>query len=334
MRAIILGATIAAAFAGQACAVEAEFKDWWAACDNTRVCTAFGFADDANWDTPAYLKLTREAGPEDAPMVEIVGQMTASPWRLQVDGKPVPGVPTLTPKDERANLDAGQSAALIKAVANGAKLEVVAGDATAPISLAGSSAALRWLDDQQRRAGTLTALVAKGAKPAKVVPAAPVEPLIRAAAPVSQAKLPTALPKSVRAFVECDEGILDREGFEPVIARLSPGVVLYAPVCSLGAYNMIHTFVLADDVGRNPRALIFTYANGEQAGPDLMNIDFDPATQTLNNFEKGRGLSDCGSANTWVWTGKTFTPTDQSVMGVCKGVSSDDWPTVFHSRRK
>lgn len=332
MRAMILGLGAAWAVGTGACAADAEFKDWWAACDNTRDCTAFGFADDANFDTRAYLKLTRGAGRNDAPMIEVVGQLEAKTWRLQLDGKPVAGVPALPKDDDRIKLSEAQSAALAAAIANGSKLEVVAGEETAPISLAGSSAALRWLDDQQKRAGTVTALVAKGPKPADGVPAPPPLPVIRAAAAVSQSGLPSKVPASVLAVMtDCDEEVLKRDDTDPIIARLSPGMVLYAPLCTMGAYNFVHIFVTADEKGRNPKVLNIRYADGSASDGMLMNVDFDPDSQVLSNFEKGRGLGDCGSGNSWVWTGQAFVQTDQALMSVCKGVISDDWPTVFRS---
>ena len=46
-------------------------------------------------------------------------------------------------------------------------LEVVSESTIETISLAGASAALRYIDAMQRRADTVTAVVAKGAKPAR-----------------------------------------------------------------------------------------------------------------------------------------------------------------------
>lgn len=331
MRATILGMCLALGLAaGAAHAADATFKDWWVACDNVRECAAYGFSPEDS-DSRPYLKLTRGAGAADAPRVEVVGQMGASSWRLQVDGKPVAGIPTLARDEDRLFLNPAQSAALVRAIANGATLEVVAGEETAPISLSGSSAALRWMDDQQKRAGTLGALVAKGPKPATVPPAPPL-PLVRAAAPVSQKGLPTKLPKSVLALMtECEAGIGERMETEPVIARLSPGVILYAPLCYTGAYNFVHTFIVTDEQGKGARPLSIQYENGSPTS-ELMNIHFDPARQALSNFEKGRGVGDCGGVNAWVWTGKAFEVVEEMRMGECRGVGAEDWPITYRSR--
>lgn len=333
MRGTILALGLAFGLAASsASAADAGFKDWWAACDNARECAAFGFSEDA-FEGRAFLKLTRGGAAADAPAIEIMTELKAPAWTVRVDGKPVAGLSGLTRQDDRVHLTPVQSAALVAAIANGAKLDVTGGGETAQVSLAGSSATLRWLDDQQKRAGTVTALVAKGAKPATSVPPAPPLPLLQAAAAVSQKGLPTEVPKAVQALlVECEADIAARTQIEPIIARLSPGVILYAPPCYAGAYNITHMFILADEQGRGAHPANIRYASGEGPTSELMNVDFDPASQTLSNFEKGRGVGDCGSANTWVWTGKSFEPTDEMRMGECRGVPADDWPVTFRTR--
>ena len=67
------------------------FKDWWATCDNTRDCTAYGFEGEAA-EMAGYLKLVRGAAAEAQPRVRIVIEAPAGPWRLTVDGKAVPGL--------------------------------------------------------------------------------------------------------------------------------------------------------------------------------------------------------------------------------------------------
>lgn len=336
MRAWIWGLAAAGAlYAGPGAAADLGVKDWWAACDNTRDCVAFGFSPEDAGDY-AYLRLARGAGASDAPTAEIVAELPADHWRVEVDGKPVPGLSQLRRQEDRISLDARQTAALLGVLVNGSVLEVRAGADGRAVSLAGSSAALRWLDDQQKRAGTATALVAKGPKPASAVLAAPPPPLIAAAAPISQDGLPSKLPKPVSDLLaDCDPEVGDRFDQEtPIIARLSPGVVLYGALCNAGAYNLLHYFVLADERGRGAHPLNLRYANGEDAGPELMNVEFDPASQTLSNFEKGRGLGDCGAINAWVWTGRAFAPAEQALMGDCKGVTAGDWPVLFRSRRR
>ena len=312
------------------------FKDWWVACDNTRQCAAFGFAGEA-FEMAGYLRIERGAAADDAPQARLVMEGPPGTWSLATDGKPVATVQAASEDGDgraAAVLPPAQSAAVLAAAANGKALQVsAAGKPIGAISLAGSSAALRWMDDKQKRAGGVTALVAKGPAPAANVPPAPELPLVRAAPAVSQAGLPKKPPASVTALMkECDDDIAEL-GAEPIAARLSPDLTLWAPLCTRGAYNMIYSFTVVDAKGA-ARPLPIRYADTAEATTELMNVDYDPATRTLSNFEKGRGLGDCGAVNTWVWDGKGFAPTSQDLMGECRGVGPGDWVTTWRTRAK
>jgi hypothetical protein len=229
-------------------------------------------------------------------------------------------------------LTPAQGAALLAAIRNGQRLTLAPG--RSDILLTGAAAALRWMDDQQQRAGTVTALVAKGAKPASAVPAAPPVPLVRPGPAVSQAKLPEKLWPGMRAKLgeDCDAS-LSAEDYDPIIARLSPGVILYGDLCYRGAYNEIYGFLLADEKGGHMRRAEIPNLDGSTTHL-LMNVGFDPETQTLSNFEKGRGFADCGGGYSWVWDGRAFRISDQTEMPACRGLSAEEWPVLFRSRRK
>ena len=335
MTAKVLALTGAATLLASPALANETFKDWWVTCDNTRQCAAFGFAGEA-YEMSGYLKVARGAGAADEPAARIVMDGKAGPWSLAIDGRALASVTARDEDGERASaeLTAGQAKALIAAAANGKALQVTAGGKSlGAISLAGSSAALRWMDDKQKRAGTVTALVAKGASPASAVPPAPAPPLVQAAPAMSQAGLAAKLPRSVAAMMkDCDDDIATLE-IEPVSGRLSPGLTLWAPLCTRGAYNMIYSFFVVDEKGA-ARPLPIRYADTAEATTELMNVSYDAATQTLYNFEKGRGLGDCGATNTWVWDGKGFVATAQDLMGECRGVPPDDWPVSYRTRAK
>jgi hypothetical protein len=328
MKAVVLGLSLAAA--APAALANETFKDWWAACDNTRQCAAFGFGGEA-FEMAGYLKITRGAEPETAPEVRIVMEGKAGAWTLSVDGRPLASVTARDEDGERAaaELTAAQASALIAAAANGEALQVSAGGKPlGAISLAGSSAALRWMDDRQKRAGTVTALVAKGRAPASSMPPPQPTPVVQTAPPVSQDGLSARTPRAVSALMkDCDDDIATLE-VEPLVARLSPGLTLWAPLCTRGAYNMIHSFFVMDAKGV-ARPLAIRHPGSDDAVTELMNVSYDAKTRTLYNFEKGRGLGDCGASNAWVWDGKAFVPTSQDLMGECRGVPPDDWPVTY-----
>lgn len=325
----------AAALAGAARAETKSFGDWTVVCDNVRNCSAFGFSPEAAEDT-AYLKLERGSAASATPALAVaLYTPPAGNWRLAVDGRDLGEVTPVTEEADdqypRATLPAETAQATIGAIRDGRVLTVAAGAKSVQISLTGSSAALRWMDAQQKRAGTTSALVARGKGRA---PAAPAAPLVRTATVASQAGLPKTLPPSVQhKFADCDAD-MPQFGQEPLIARLSPGVVLWAAPCSHGAYNVIYALYLGDEAGRNLRPARFPYESGQAAVRDLMNVDFDPKTQTLSNFDKARGLGDCGAFSEWVWDGKAFRLKAQSLMPECRAVPWDDWPTSYVTRSR
>lgn len=335
MTAKVLALTGAVVLTASPALANETFKDWWVTCDNTRECAAFGFAGEA-FEMSGYLKVARGSGAGDEPAARLVMEGKAGTWSLAVDGRPLAVVQALDEDGQRAaaDLTIAQAKAVIAAAANGKALQVsLGGKSLGAISLAGSSAALRWMDDRQKRAGGVTALVAKGPAPASAVPPAPPPPLVLAAPPVSQAGLPAKPPRAVMALMkDCDEDIATLE-IAPISARLSPDLTLWAPLCTRGAYNMIYSFTVVDAKGA-ARPLPIRYADTPEATTELMNVDYDPATRTLSNFEKGRGLGDCGATNAWVWDGKAFVATAQDLMGECRGVTPDDWPVSYRTRTK
>lgn len=329
--------------ASHAGAQQKSFKDWTASCDNLMRCSAFGFSGETA-DPSGFIRLNRDAGGAAAPKISLNRDEAegAKPqtWRVLVDGKPAPGLGALAARQTdsymRVELTPAQGQALLAAMRGGSALTVENGSGEPlALSLSGSNAALLWIDDKQGRVGGATALISRGAKPASAVPPAPAMPVVRRGAPVSQAGLPKTLPKALRgdrAFAECDADT-GRLGAPDEIHRLSPGVVLWATECDSGAYNAVYAMVLADDHGRNPRPVGLFTAPGEPAGSDdtVMNISFDPKTQTLTSFGKGRGIGDCGEQYAWVWDGKAFQLTEASEMGECRGLSPDEWPVTYRA---
>jgi Protein of unknown function (DUF1176) len=341
-----LGVMTALAVAGAGHAAGTKtVKDWTAVCNNLGDCTAFGFSPEGA-DTPAYLIIQRQAGPAAQPTVTIVyGSADAQPaqtWTLALDKRPIAGLgPVRAAGSEngaRATLTGAAAAQLIDAMRNGQALELDGGGKTSldEVSLSGSAATLLWVDDQQGRVGTVTALTRKGAAPASSVHPRLSPPLVRPAPPASQSGLPKQAPKSlIKSVSDCD---FDASSGEPddTIARLAPGVVLWGPECDMAAYNETSVFFIGDEHAGHLKRVIFPEAPGAGQLTDdtLMNVGFDAASQTLSSFSKGRGIADCGSTEAWVWDGKAFQMAREETMPECRGVVPDDWPSLFVSRQK
>src|SRR5262249_41945223 len=201
------------------------------------------------------------------------------------------------------------------------------------ISLSGLAAALLWIDDQQKRVGTGTALIGRGDKPAAAGPALRGVPGAGRAAGPGPKRAPAAVTAKARAACE------DRKLGEPDdVARLDANTVMYSFVCTKlsGAYNFFNALVI-EQAGKPVRLAEFKFpreygATDHDYSP--INAGFDEATQTLSTFNKGRGIGDCGSTSDWVWDGQAFRMIRSKAMPECHGIGESDWPVIYRAERK
>lgn len=330
MLALAAALALAPGMAGAAGAVN-SFKDWTVVCDNLRNCEADGFSpEDA--ERPAILMLTRSGAPTAPPGLEVLlmadadGAARGARLALVVDDRPVLTVPL--GDHGMATLAAAQVGPLLAAARNGATLSVRHGDReVGVVSLAGMAAALRYVDDQQRRAGTVTAMIAKGAAPVSAVPPQPAMPVVRRAPAVAQTGLAKKPPASVKAQIAKAECDTDPEfaASGPEVHRLSADEVLWQIPCGHGAYNFSSLFVIVDKAGAARIAPLEGLGDGV-----AVNAAYDPKTRILGAYNKGRGVGDCGESAEWAWTGRIFALTQEASMPVCRGQT--DWPTSFQAK--
>lgn len=313
-----------------------KFRDWIAVCDNTNECAAFGpAADQTGW-----IKVAASPGPNGGLFVVlgVQGDTSASPGSVSfaIDGR------RFAARSERGSDDFRVAArdvpAVLAAIGDGATMMVGTGEPTA-MSLSGAAAALLWIDERQGRSGTTAALVRPGTRPAAAIPAPPPAPVVTAAPAVSQAgfgesdqTLPASL-EALPAVKACREETShsDWGRKEVMSARLDASTELWAVPCFAGAYNIGHDWYLTGEGGRNPRPLRLASANGELS-TGTINGGYAADARTIVAFAKGRGPGDCGSAQTWTWTGRDFVLTAESEMTECWGVPADLWPTTWRTR--
>ncbi|WP_367714899.1 DUF1176 domain-containing protein [Nitratireductor sp. GISD-1A_MAKvit] len=101
---------------------------------------------------------------------------------------------------------------------------------------------------------------------------------------------------------------------------------LFRFYCASGAYNEMHTYILADEDGRltplqfaAPETSV-QYEDGDSSGKvedirivgytardTMLNSTYDADTLTLTSYNKWRGLGDAFSAGTWIFREGTFT---------------------------
>jgi hypothetical protein len=330
-----------------------QFRDWVAACDNLRRCMAYGF--DAELAGNSYMRLERNAAAEAQLRITIMTEaQKQAKLMLTFDDPALAGLPSgpligeenSDDETRRVTIAEPQAVAAALAALRKAKTLVItridpagappSDPAKSEISLSGLAAARLWVGVQQKRVGTVTALIGRGDKPAAAVPSVPAPPVVvaakRATAPVPK-KAPAAVLAKARAVCK------DRTIAEPDdVSRLGANDVMYSFVCPnlSGAYNFFNALVI-DSPGKPPRLAEFRFpreygATEHDYSP--INAGFDETTQTLSTFNKGRGIGDCGSSSEWVWDGKAFQLILSKAMPECHGVREDEWPTVWRAERK
>jgi hypothetical protein len=286
------------------------FTDWTAGCDNTLRCTLGSLLpDQSTGEDNVTLNLVREPGPNDQAATK------RPPASIAVDGKAI------------ALHDA---AALAAAIANAQSLKILdANDGTlATLSLKGAAAALRYIDAQQGRAGSIDAIVAKGPAPSRA-PTPPLPVIAAITQSGAPAKLTPAQIATMRKRATCD-----LEGFAAEVHALGGGKSLVILPCSTGAYNLIGALFIVDGAKITPAQLDAPSgfdATGASSGTpvkSVINGTFENGV--LTSYAKGRGLGDCGSRQSFVWDATRFRLSHQADMGECRG--NIDYITTWRAK--
>lgn len=327
-----------------------SFGTWSGTCNNLGACVAIGTASDDLF----YVRIARAAGAAAAPDVKIVlvtsdplksaaaptFALTAVQGGQRTDLESIPATADGEDKDRYSARITQDAAALafIAAIRNATTLDYKLLDASGSLDLKGLAAALRWIDAQQGRAGTPTALVARGMTPIGQVPEPSRPPIIRAA-PAGSVKeiakpiLDRGLLQEAEAIADCDKAVV--AAHESAQAwRLGANQVFVAVPCFNAAYNFSSALFFTG-VGGKPRPVPLPSAPGDSgtARNVVTNFGFDPKSMTLTEFNKGRGIGDCGETRTWLWTGQTFALLDAARLEACPGALPEDWPNTFHAER-
>lgn len=336
--------------AGPAAAGESRiFRDWVAGCDNLRQCAALSLPGEAD-ERIAFLKLERPAGPNGEPVLSLNLRDQKLPRafeaRLTLDDTPFPAAGSRFPGSS-VDLEVGMieiaakdAQALLAAARKATKLGLRVGERSFTVSLAGAVAALLFIDEQQGRLGTVSALIRKGDKPAATVPAEPAPPVVTARATAGLAapaeKAAKALASELRAHLkrtapDSCEDLDEGSSISDSAWALAPNRLLVGLVCYRGAYNFGHAYWLVEP-GKvaAARRVAFPTPSGKPQD-DLVNSSYDPATGQLDFFSKGRGLGDCGASGLYAWSGTAFALARWREMGTCRGLPSDEWITLFRS---
>ena len=303
------------------------YKDWIVGCDNVRVCQANALEVPPGGDDFLAITVSRGALPTDRATLSVPlpdGAAIGQRFSLKVDAATVVTFPVRSKDSASLPLSGGLLAALRKG--QHATLLDASGKKAGEASLAGLAAAMRYVDDQQGRVGTIGALVATGPKLDATVPAPPASPLI--VTPAASSKPPRTVSVTVATrLIGPDNATCDYANakVEPRAYRLDAAhsLVLIDHPCGNSAYNYFPSVYVLDEAGSaRPASFDQPDGMGESFAADtgdLTNGDWDPKTRRLSSYEKGRGFGDCGLNQIYAWDGERFRLLEQAEMGECRG---------------
>jgi Protein of unknown function (DUF1176) len=304
------------------------FSDWIVGCDNGLSCHATSLLDEGSGSgEAASLSITRDA----AGMASPVAVIRTDGWRrelkgvvsqLSVDGRAL---------ELRFNHGGGRiifanggDRAAIDAIRQGQMLSLLDSDGKplATISLKGLSAALLFMDEQQRRLGTTTALVRRGDASPQSIPAPPRAPIV--SMPPPSAKRPVEINAAQRRDEQKVFGCRQVEARMLALPiryhRLDAAntLALVPAPCGTGAYNAHEIAVIVSEDGR-ARPADMQFPMDEDVKHMVVNPRWDPQERLLISFAKSRGLGDCGTIQRWAWDGERFRLAAQLEMSTCRG---------------
>jgi len=324
-----------------------SFKDWAVGCDNGGICRAVSLipAEPGTRfdDLQGPLTIIRTAGTDDILRIRAtVHADDIDRYRMLVDGHLVDTGP-IVPGDYPVEIVGEDARKVAQAIIKGRKLVLQGpgGETLSQISLAGSSAALRYIDQQQRRTGTRTGLVAKGSRTFEFgqsdIPTITVDQWDHAEQEPETADI-VALAEASRCRDE-RYGVVEDQVF-PLGRRDNRFRALVLISCGAGAYNFSSAPYIGEYVDNGGAASGWTFVpakfdrqpswGGEGADPLLVNAGWNEQDQTLSSYGKGRGLGDCGKAENYVWDGEMFRLIEASAMTECRG--AHEWITIWRAK--
>lgn len=184
------------------------------------------------------------------------------------------------------------------------------GNTTLVATLVGLKATLRFMDEQQKRKNTTSALVLKGKKvmreslpqPKKIQPI--IATLNTQANLLIKDKLPMLLKNQIK---DCEEDWWWTE--RPItIKPLDTKYDMVMIICTQSAYNHgARLFKVARHNPKHATRLSFKDTTNHEIDPLFSHPEFNPRLGKLTSLLKGRGIGDCGTYTEWIWTGKEFT---------------------------
>jgi hypothetical protein len=318
------------AAAAQPKGVYFSHHDWELACDNTRTCRAAGYHSEDSSEEAMRLSvlLVRKAGPGEMVFAQLkLGELdedSKTPQlpatfslRMQINENPVGDI-SIDKNSLSANLSAAQTSALLAVLPTSAQIQFIYKDFIWRLSDKGAAAVLLKMDEFQGRLGTTTALVKKGKTPDNtVLPALPAVRIIKpnidnSTAPDAALAASKALRKALQATIseeDCADLYAAEQTPELSLVPLSKNKILVSTQCWMAAYNMGNGYWVINKTPPFNPVLVTESGN-------------DYADGIISAYQKGRGIGDCSSSQSWVWDGQQFVSASEMSTGMCRLISA------------
>jgi hypothetical protein len=312
------------------------FDDWAVACDNRLSCTAVSLNPEGVEQPNRLLVFIRRAGGPEGPteLRALFADQVRGRVEFMVDGQQRA---RQNASGDEVDVKGDTALTLVRALGSSFSFELRdrRRNGLGSPSLQGLPAALRYMDEQQGRIGSTGALAAIGDGPADMARPLPASPVLPAEIPVLAAEATTELTAedqaAARRLAQCEQGL---ESIHPMEMHVldREHMLLILP-CDAGAYNVTAVPLLAtgEPGALKMRLAPFDHQPGftgdADAPPLVVNARWNPARGELSSFAKGRGLGDCGTAETYRWDGTRFRLTEARSMPVCRGAW--EWPVLY-----
>jgi len=302
------------------------YGKWWTTCDNTHACSVYGTGGGDGVAVTVIIR--REPDPQAPVRVTLVAddpRATAggAAWRVFIDDHPIVAARARSGKVMLAELNGPDALTLVTRLLSAREMRLEGPGAGGALGATGAAAALRQMDEEQGRSGGVTAIAARGVRPATAVPRAPTPPVIEIGSLPTQVNLPSDSPLGRLDRRRCKSG---KEPLgDPKVYRLNEDTLLWLAPC--GKSDRGQALVLLSNAkGGKIRAALGGKGKGEQ-----VEAQFDARRAVLTAFESEHGLTDCGKGVDYVWTGDEFQIVREREMSQCVGLPRELWPDTFRA---
>jgi Protein of unknown function (DUF1176) len=315
-------------------------KDWAAACDNTLSCEAVSLLGDNQDETTPTVTVARASDAAGTVSVSVsLAEPKGDRFRLFVDSRLISSG-MLAKGEYPIRFEGAEAMKLARAMGRGRKLIVRSADKSilGQLTLNGTAAALTHIDAVQNRAGTPAALFAVGKRVLR--PKSAPLPVISAQRIGKQEAIPDT--GAIVGLVESSACAETRVGVtEDSAYSLGKHGGIYKALVMLSCGNGAYNFSSAPFVGTSKDGRKWSFAPARFDYPAetdkamggvnlLVNSGWDAESQQISSYAKGRGIGDCGRAETYVWDGDIFRLVEAYAMDKCRG--STEWMRLWRTK--